>query len=428
MSLFQQSVLKKFQKSIDIEAIEKAYDAYKHYFHNEEIQQNIRDSKEEQYQEGFLRELFVNILDYKLNPTPKFNLTTEFKNEKGAKKADGAILNNGKAIAVIELKSTKTKDLESIRKQAFDYKANQSNCIYVITSNFEKLRFYIDNAVDYEEFNLFRMNKEDFSLLYLCLHSDNILSGLPHKIKTDSIAEEEVITKNFYSDYSIFKRELYRDLVSNNMNNDALKASIKNQEKELLNTNLKLNLFKKSQKLIDRFLFIFFSEDRGLLPPNSTLEILNNWDKLVELDAKVPLYERFKLFFSYLDSGRKGTGSNEEIFAYNGGLFKTDQILDSLHVSDDLLYKHSKKLSNYDFDSQVDVNILGHIFENSLNEIESVNAEILGGSFDKQKTKRKKDGVYYTPKYVTKFIIDNTIGLLCSNKKIEIGIHEDEYQ
>ncbi len=63
MSLFQQSVLKKFQKSLDIEAIDKAYDAYKHYFHNEEIQQNIRDSKEEQYQEGFLRELFVNILD-----------------------------------------------------------------------------------------------------------------------------------------------------------------------------------------------------------------------------------------------------------------------------------------------------------------------------------------------------------------------------
>jgi hypothetical protein len=28
---------------------------------------------------------------------------------------------------------------------------------------------------------------------------------------------------------------------------------------------------------------------------------------------------------------------------------------------------------------------LGHIFENSLNEIESVNAEIEGGDFDKQK-------------------------------------------
>ena len=46
-------------------------------------------------------------------------------------------------------KSTKTKDLESIRLQAFDYKANQAKCVYVITSNFEKVRFYINNAVDF---------------------------------------------------------------------------------------------------------------------------------------------------------------------------------------------------------------------------------------------------------------------------------------
>jgi len=36
----------------------------------------------------------------------------------------------------------------------------------------------------------------------------------------------------------------------------------------------KLTLFKKSQKLLDRFLFIFFAEDRGLIPPNA--ELLNN--------------------------------------------------------------------------------------------------------------------------------------------------------
>ena len=63
------------------------------------------------------------------------------------------------------------------------------------------------------------------------------------------------------------------------------------------------------------------------------------------------------------------------------------------------LYKHTKDIQSYDFESQVDVNIHGHIFENSLNEIESVNAEIEGTEFDKQKTKRKKDGVFYTPKY-----------------------------
>jgi hypothetical protein len=155
MELFQKSVLNKYLREIDDKRISDLYSVYSTYFLNLEIQQNIRDSKEEQFQEGFLRELFVNVLGYTINPNPNYNLTTELKNETGAKKADGAIIVGGKALGVIELKSTTTKDLESIRQQAFDYKANQSECIYVVTSNFEKLRFYIDNAVDYEEFDLF---------------------------------------------------------------------------------------------------------------------------------------------------------------------------------------------------------------------------------------------------------------------------------
>ena len=140
MSLFQHSVLNKYLKDANQNEIKSAYKRLVLFFQNPEIQQNIRESKEEQFQEGFLRELFDTVLGYTTNPTPDFNLTTEFKNERGAKKADGAILQNGAAIAVIELKSTKTKDLESIRLQAFDYKANQSKCVYVITSNFEKVR------------------------------------------------------------------------------------------------------------------------------------------------------------------------------------------------------------------------------------------------------------------------------------------------
>ncbi len=433
MGLFQTSVLKKYRKLQDKKAVEKAYKKYVNYFHNPERQENIRESKEEQFQEGFLRELFVKILDYTLNPEPQFNLTTELKNEKGAKKADGAILARGhaplarKALAVIELKSTKTKDLEKIRQQAFDYKANHSECVYVITSNFEKLRFYINNAVDFEEFNLFTLNQEQFELLYLCLHKENLLKNIPLKIKTDSIVAEESITKKFYSDYSLFKRELFRDLVKENMQNEVFRAELQKEDKDRANKNIKQTIFKKSQKLIDRFLFIFFAEDKGLLPPNSTLQILKDWDKLNELDTNIPLYNRFKLYFKYLDEGRKGTDKKAEIFAYNGGLFKPDPILDSFIIDDQLLYKHTKTLSDYDFESQVGVNILGHIFENSLNEIESINAEIEGTDFDKQKTKRKKDGVFYTPKYITKYIVDNTVGKLCEEKKQELEIKEEEY-
>ena len=427
MPLYQTSVLKNYLKRQDKETVAKAFKKFSKYFHNTSIQQNIRESKEEQFQEGFLRELFVDILGYTLNPQPNYNLTTELKNEKGAKKADGAILLDGNALGVIELKSTKTKDLESIRQQAFDYKANQTGCVYVVTSNFEKLRFYINNAVEFEEFDLFTLTQNQFELLYLCLHKDNLLSNVPLKIKEASVREEEVITKKFYNDYSLFKRELFRDLVKLNMKNEVFRAELNREDTERGNKNIKHTLFKKSQKLIDRFLFIFFAEDRDLLPPNSTLKILEQWNKLKDLDAYAPLYDRFKLYFGYLDTGRKGTDKGAEIFAYNGGLFKPDTILDSLQISDELLFKHTEALSKYDFESQVDVNILGHIFENSLNEIESVNAEIEGVEFDKQKTKRKKDGVFYTPKYITKYIVDNTVGKLCGEKKAELKIIDEEY-
>ncbi|SFN37386.1 TaqI-like C-terminal specificity domain-containing protein [Salegentibacter flavus] len=439
MALFQVSVLKNYLRLQDEQIVEKAYKKFTKYFHNQTIQENIKSSKEEQFQATFLNELFVNILGYTLNPQPNYNLTTEFKNQQNARKADGAILKDNQAIGVIELKGTNTKHLEGIRQQAFDYKANQKDCIYVITSNFEKLRFYINDATEFIEFDLFGLTRNDFSLLRLCLNYENISTGIPLKIKEASLVKEEAITKDFYKDYSLFKRELYRDLVRRNAKrlksireSELLSQEYQDSEKfesEIsgLEKNVKKSLFKKSQKLIDRFLFIFFAEDRGLLPPNSIHKIIADWNKLKDLDAEMPLYERFKLYFGYLDTGRKGTDSRAEIFAYNGGLFKPDTILDLLEVDDKLLYKHTAKLATYDFESQVDVNILGHIFENSLNEIESINAEIEGGEFDKQTSKRKKDGVFYTPKYITKYIVENTVGKLCDDKKNELNFHEEEY-
>ena len=441
MSLFQTSVLKQHLSLQDQDVVAKAYKKYTKYFLNPTIQENIRSSKEEEYQGIFLTELFVNILGYILKPNADFNLVAEYKNQNNARKADGAILNSDVAIGVIELKGTNTKDLESIRKQAFDYKANQKGCVYVITSNFEKLRFYINDATEFEEFNLFELSPERFALFYLCLQKDNVLNNNPLKIKEASVVVEEQITKQFYKDYSLFKRELFRDLVKRNVKRIKTEALSRANQSELievenedekaeqlkLEKNVKLTLFKKSQKLIDRYLFIFFAEDRGLLPPNSTQQILDKWKGDVDFGDERPLYILFKQYFNFLDQGRARTAKRGEIYAYNGGLFKEDKTLDNLDIDSALLYKHTNKLAAYDFESQVDVNILGHIFENSLNEIESVNAEIEGDDFDKQTSKRKKDGVFYTPKYITKYIVENTIGKLCDEKKTELNFKEEEY-
>ncbi len=414
MALFQKTVEQKYLKQLDSALINAKYQEFKTHFGNTEIQENIRNSKEEQYQEGFLRELFVKILGYKLNPTPNFNLTTEYKNVKDSKKADGAIiLDNGASplvVGVIELKGTNTTDLGKIETQAFGYKNNQSGCVYVMTSNFEKLRFYIDNAIEHIEFNLFTLSKTDFEILYLCLSFESIEKGIPKKVKEESLSQEDVITKKLYQDYSLFKRELHQNLVSLNPQYDSL------------------TLFKKSQKLLDRFLFLFFAEDRHLLPPNSVRLILNDWRDLQEREVEIPLYQRFKKYFEYLNTGFKG--KRYDVFAYNGGLFKPDEVLDTILIDDELLFKHTYKLSEYDFVSEIDVNILGHIFENSLNELDELTRE--HDPLAKEKalpsvSRRKKDGVFYTPKYITKYIVENTVGKLCTEKKAELQIVEEEY-
>lgn len=407
MAFYQNSVLTKYLNALNKDEVNQQWQLFKQHFHNPAIQENIRNSKEEQYQGEFLIDLFVNILGYTKSPTPNFNLTTEYKNIKDSKKADGAIIINEKAIAVIELKGTETTDLSRIETQAFGYKNNQPDCVYVITSNFEKLRFYIDNAIDHLEFNLFTLSEKEFQLLYVCLAYTQLEKGIPKKMKDESLSQEDVITKKLYNDYSLFKRELHQSLVALNSTWDALL------------------LFKKSQKLLDRFLFLFFAEDRNLLPPNSVRLILNDWRDLQDRDEEVPLYNRFKKYFEYLNTGFKG--KRYDVFAYNGGLFKHDEILDNITIDNELLFKHTLKLSEYDFASEVDVNILGHIFENSLNELDEIKAQLEGQEIDKTKTKRKKDGVFYTPKYITKYIVDNTVGKLCAEKKTQLALQEEEY-
>jgi type I restriction-modification system DNA methylase subunit/REP element-mobilizing transposase RayT len=408
MALFQPAVLKKYLSGIDEQEIDDVWGRFSAHFHDPEIQENIRGSKEEEYQDGFLNDLFVNVLGYTKYPAPGYNLKVEQRDEKGSKKADGALYRDGNVAAVIELKGTDTTDLDKVEPQAFGYKNYHRHADYVIISNFEKLRFYIDNAVEYREFNLFELTKEDFKILWLCLAQHNFSKGLPKKIKEASLTQNEEVTKKLYEDYSAFKDAIFQSVVKHNPDYD------------------KLRLFKKTQKLLDRFLFIFFAEDQQLLPPNSIRKIIQQWQDLrEEYDVDVTLYERFKKYFGYLNTGHKG--KEHEIFPYNGGLFADDEVLDNITMDDELLYKHALQLSKYDFASEVDVNILGHIFEHSLNEIEEITAELEGQKVDTSKTRRKKDGVFYTPKYITKYIVENTVGKLCDEMKAELNIDGERF-
>lgn len=80
-----------------------------------------------------------------------------------------------------------------------------------------------------------------------------------------------------------------------------------------------------------------------------------------------------------------------------------------------------EEIANYDFDSQLNESILGHIFEQSVSDIEELKKTVSGEEFDKKESKRKKDGIYYTPKYITKYIVEETLNSWIEDKRKELG-------
>ena len=284
MAIFQKSVVEKFLSELEESVIDSAYSRFKEKYSNVE---GIKKLKEEQYQEGFIRDIFVYVLGYTLQPESNYNIELEKKNETDSKKADGAILKDGNVIGVIELKDNKTKSLDKVKVQAFGYKVNHKGCKYVITSNFQKLRLYVDDATEYEEFDLYSIDRNEFARFYLFLNKESLLDkDIADKLKEKTKFHEEDITKKLYKDYSSFKHKFYSNVVKNNPQYD------------------KLLLFKKSQKFLDWILFILFSEDKKLIPENAISKIVDSWDKADDLHYK-PLYELFKTFFTHLNKGHK---------------------------------------------------------------------------------------------------------------------------
>ena len=419
--MFQKSIIEKYLSKLDANLLHEKYELFCANYKNETKIANIRAVKEEQYQEGFIRDVFCSVLNYTIKPEPDYNILTELKNEtknkNNARKSDGAICeenNESRVRAVIELKGTDTTDLDTVARQAFDYKSHHENCNYAIVCNFERLRLYVETQIEFIEFNLFTLTFEDFCILYLLLELNQLKNDIPLKLKHETLSEEKQITDNFYADYSTFKRSLFEDMIEKNPQTD------------------KLVLFKKTQKILDRILFILFCEDRGLLPANSVMGIIGDYQKLKEMGYGQPLYSVFKTYFDRIDKGYKSeSDSTKNIFAYNGGLFKPDETLDNLTVGDDVLFIHSKRLADYDFESQISVDILGRIFENSLTEIEEVQKEIEAEKSGEKVEinnigKRKKDGVFYTPEYITKYIVENTIGKLCEQQRTKLNISDEE--
>ena len=252
--MFQKSVLNSIKQDESLIALRWA--EYQKFLAKVEY---IKTVKEEKYQDGFLKDIFENCLGYTLDMTDpsNFNLEREKKNETDGKKADGVIYVDKKIVGVIELKAQDTKNLDKIESQAFNYHASHSNSKYIIISNFDELRFYIDKKTAYEKFSLFNLDYEEFKKLHLLISFESIKNDIPLKLKEKTSNFEQNISKELYKDFSIFRNGLFENIV--NKNPDIEKST----------------LLRLTQKLCDRIIFILFAEDRGLLTSNTISEIRN---------------------------------------------------------------------------------------------------------------------------------------------------------
>ena len=379
----------------------------------------LEKSKEEEFQGEFLYDIFTTVLHAtnKSDGQDEWNLERETTTQLDGQKADGVLgffdKDGKKDIrAVIELKGAKVPldqrqkrvgDTRTPVEQAFNYAPKYGkNCQWVIVSNYKEIRLY--RANDMTEYQVFFLKdlKEDleFKKFIYVLSFFALVGTDKRKAKTLELSEEyqknqSEIEKKFYKEYKEIRLKIFENIRKNN---------------PTVNENI---LIEKVQKLLDRFLFICFCEDKELLPNNS-------YEKIVQRgEAFGDIFESFKMLCNWINIG----SPKNDINKFNGGLFKNDDILDTLIV-DDEVFKEMEKISLYDFDSEMNENILGHIFEQSINDIEELKKSLSGEEYDAKKSKRKKDGIFYTPKYITKYIVENSIKNWLDDRRHELG--EDE--
>ena len=302
-------------------------------------------------------------------------------------------------LAPFELKGADTRDLDAIMpgrnkspvQQAWEYAMNARGVKWVLVSNYIELRLYGfgEGTAAYESFRLDQLtNPDEYARFMLLLSADSLLSGRTLDLLKESRREDKDITDKLYQDYK------------------ALRLQLLGAVQEADDTIEALDAIALAQKILDRVLFIAFAEDTGLLPANTLAAAFTARDPY----NPRPVWENFKGLFRAIDLGSEEL----KIPRYNGGLFRLDEAINGLDLPN-AICEGFKTLGEYDFASEVSVTVLGHIFEQSIADVERLQAVARGEEEEPEKTsgtsgRRKRDGVVYTPDYIARFIVAETLG------------------
>ncbi len=152
------------------------------------------------------------------------------------------------------------------------------------------------------------------------------------------------------------------------------------------------------QRILDRLIFIRTTEDRGI-EDNHLQELVRSYR---ENKKGFDLIEEIKKLFLNYDGW------------YNSKLFEKHACdtleYESSFLADviDELYKNKKGI-RYDF-SFINADVLGSIYEQYLGHVQQVDV-------DEKKSKRKEQGIFYTPRYIVEYIVGNTLGEALKGKQ-----------
>ncbi|MEO5627763.1 MAG: N-6 DNA methylase [Candidatus Saccharimonadales bacterium] len=380
-------------------------------WHNDYHNGSLKADKETSREQAYNQDFFIRILGYKEKPAVPYSLEPKATTDKG--QLPDAVLSHTDVTqdiknisAVVELKGASVElDRPQRREgnmspvqQGFKYKTQYRNCPFVVVSNFWEFRLYHDNQLDYELWTLDDLvdPSDDylkFKTFYTLLHSNNLTTpkgaSKTEGWLSDIRFEQEEIGKKFYKVYREARLELLRDIYRHN---------------EDVRSDINMGI-EKAQKIIDRIVFACFAEDRGLLPDDTLKRVIQAADNSTFGGS---LWSTFKAFFEAIDVG---STKLEIPDGYNGGLFAHDAELNGFKISDGSLLKVAN-ISDYNFVEDLSVNILGHIFEQSISDLEEIKSKVEESkSLESiQQSRRKKDGIFYTPDYIVRYIVDNSLG------------------